>query len=57
MTKAHLKLVPPSIENRTVPPTRLPNAAMRIHLDLKMKNAGQAPGEGWRVGRQTALLT
>src|SRR5215471_12212835 len=24
---------------------------------LKMKNAGPAPREGWRVGRQTALLT
>ena len=33
------------------------NCSSNFHLDLKMKNAGQAPGEGWRVGRQTALLT
>jgi len=26
-------------------------------LQLKMKNAGQAPGEGWRVGRQIVPLT
>jgi len=34
MTKAHLKLVAPSIENRTVTPTRLPNAALRTREHL-----------------------
>src|SRR5215471_16872105 len=33
------------------------NCSSNFHLDLKMKNAGQAPSEAWRVGRQTALLT
>jgi hypothetical protein len=33
------------------------NCSSNFHLGLKMKNAGQAPNEGWRVGRQTALLT
>src|SRR6516165_9392452 len=33
------------------------NCSSNFHLDLRMKNAGQAPSEGWRVGRQTALLT
>jgi DNA polymerase-4 len=32
------------------------NCSSNFHLDLKMKNAGRAPSEGWRVGRQTALL-
>jgi integrase len=34
MTKPHLKLVAPSIENRTVRPTRLPNAALRTREHL-----------------------
>ena len=34
MTKAHLKLVVPSIENRTVMPMRLPNAALRTREHL-----------------------
>jgi type 1 fimbriae regulatory protein FimB/type 1 fimbriae regulatory protein FimE len=34
MAKAHLKLVAPSIENRTVTPTRLPNAALRTREHL-----------------------
>jgi integrase len=34
MTKAHLTLVAPSIENRTVTPTRLPNAALRTREHL-----------------------
>jgi type 1 fimbriae regulatory protein FimB/type 1 fimbriae regulatory protein FimE len=34
MTKPHLKLVAPSIENRTVAPTRLPNAALRTREHL-----------------------
>ena len=33
------------------------NCSLNFRLGLKMKNAGQAPSEGWRVGRQTALLT
>ena len=34
MMKAHLKLVAPTIENRTVTPTRLPNAALRTREHL-----------------------
>jgi type 1 fimbriae regulatory protein FimB/type 1 fimbriae regulatory protein FimE len=34
MTKAHLKLVTPAIVNRTVTPTRLPNAALRTREHL-----------------------
>ena len=34
MMKAHLKLVAPSIENRTVTPTRSPNAALRTREHL-----------------------
>jgi integrase len=34
MTKAHLKLVAPSIENRTVTPRRLPNASLRTREHL-----------------------
>ena len=34
MTKMYLKLVTPSIENRTVTPTRLPNAALRTREHL-----------------------
>lgn len=34
MRKAHLKLITPSIVNRTVKPTRLPNAALRTREHL-----------------------
>jgi type 1 fimbriae regulatory protein FimB/type 1 fimbriae regulatory protein FimE len=34
MAKAHLKIVAPSIENRTVTPMRLPNAALRTREHL-----------------------
>jgi len=37
--------------------SRTGNCSSNFHLDLKMKNAGQALSAGWRVGRQTALLT
>ena len=42
MAKSHLKLVTPSILNRTVTPTRLPNADLRTReISQKPKSAGR----------------
>jgi integrase len=61
MTKAHMKLVAPSIENRTVTPTRLPNAALRTREHLteaeveRLMNAARR--NRWAHRDATMILT